>query len=108
MTFDLFNQPAYKSFHNTIGLSDSDLEEAEATCNRQEERIMKIFQGVSKQVDAKMTPIAVHKIYEAAYGETPLTSIRRAMTNLTVQGKLKRGDMKLEKYGKPNYQWELV
>ncbi len=91
-------------FHNTINASGDTLVAHTITCKSQEERILVIFkekQGVA------MTPFYVADLYSKLYKEVPITSIRRAMSNLTEENKLiKLPSMREEKYGKPNFLWK--
>jgi Fe2+ or Zn2+ uptake regulation protein len=89
-------------FHNTINASGDTLVAHTITCKSQEERILAIF----KETHFKMTPFEVLEKYSKLYKEVPITSIRRAMSNLTEENKLlKLPSMKTEKYGKPNFEW---
>jgi hypothetical protein len=105
---DLFSQqlvPDTESFHNTIALEGVELEKAEKGCNHQEERILRIFATHGGQ----MTPFDVCNVFNKMYQPIPITSVRRAITNLTKRGKLHKCDrMKKEIYGKPNYYWKLA
>ena len=54
------------------------------------------------------TPFEVSDYYNRWFDPIPITSIRRAMTNLERAGKLeKTGQMKMERYGKPNHLWKV-
>ncbi len=89
-------------FHNTINASGDTLVAHTITCKSQEERILAIF----KETHKKMTPFEVHHKYSKLYKEVPITSIRRAISNLTEENKLiKLPFMRPEKYGKPNFEW---
>ncbi len=89
-------------FHNTINASGDTLVAHTITCKSQEERILAIF----KEAHFRMTPFEVLEKYKKLYKEVPITSIRRAMSNLTEENKLiKLPCMKIEKYGKPNFEW---
>ena len=58
-----------------------------------------------------MTPFDVEALYSVAYAAVPITSIRRAITNLTTKKKLvkcpKEEGMKEGNYGKLNHYWKL-
>lgn len=89
-------------FHNTINESGEKLIAHEINCKNQEDRILKIF----LDVNLRMTPFDVAEEYKKLYKEIPITSVRRAITNLTEQNKLiKTPYMKEEKLGKPNFTW---
>lgn len=93
-----------ESFHNTVYLEGERLEKAEEQCKSQEDRILRIFAAYGGQ----MTPFDVITLYNRQYAPVPITSIRRAISNLTKDGKLSKCDrMKDEMYGKPNHYWRL-
>lgn len=88
-----------KPFYNTIYLKQTELEKEIKNAKNQEEKIMVIFQQKKE-----LTPSEVWEYLM----EYPLTSIRRAMTNLTDQGRLRKTNtQKVGYYGKPNYVWKL-
>ena len=88
-----------KPFYNTIYLKQTELEKEIKNAKNQEEKIMVIFQQKKE-----LTPSEVWEYLM----EYPLTSIRRAMTNLTDQGRLtKTSIQKIGYYGKPNYVWQI-
>jgi hypothetical protein len=92
-------------FHNSIGLAQDELARAIASAKTQEERIILLFklQGVS------MTPAEMHTHYIKYYPECPITSIRRAMSNLTRQGRLDKTKERVKgKYHFNNYRWRLL
>jgi len=105
---DMFGHPVQddrSAFHNTIGLKGETLAKAARDCVYQEDRVLNIFQMHRKE----MTPFDVEYIYERVYSRIPITSIRRAMSNLTRDGKLIKGDnMKGGIYGKANHTWKLA
>jgi hypothetical protein len=92
------------NFHNTIQLTGKELDEAIMTAKSQEERIYLLMTGKSA-----MTPFEVMDLYNSVFPIVPITSIRRALSNLENQNKLiKTHWSKLEQYGKPNYKWMVV
>ena len=95
-----------KDFFNTTNLSGNALKKEREAAKNQQERILLIF----KQFRKGMTPTRVHFIHNDLfqYNRCPITSIRRAITNLTDAGKLVKTDaQKNGAYGKPNCVWEL-
>lgn len=92
-------------FWNTIGLGGEDLVEARRQVSKQEEIVLDIFTTCGDL----MTPyevwerlVAIGKIY-------PLTSVRRAITNLTKEGMLEKTNHKVKGgYGTLNYCWRLT
>lgn len=92
------------SFHNTIGAAGRDLQEAEFRAGSQEIAILSFF----KSRPARMfTPSEIHKrLFDPI--TTPLTSVRRAITNLTRAGYLLKTDIKTTgPYGMPEHCWYL-
>lgn len=101
-TFKEFNR-VVDEFYNSINLQGADLETAKAKCTRQEYRIFQIF-----KTGNAYTPFEIQEIYQKQYPEIPITSIRRAITNLESRGFLKKTEtMKAERYGKPNHKWVI-
>ena len=99
------------SYFNTTNIRYKALQNEIANAKKQEERILLIF---NKFKDKGMTPYNVLRVYTAFFCQEnaitpPLTSIRRAITNLTNKSMLeKTGKMKDEIYGKPNNIWRLA
>lgn len=92
-------------FHNTIGETGDTLVASNITCETQEQKILDIFR--QKGAGIAMTPFYVQEIYSKLYRAVPITSIRRAITNLTEQNKLIKTDvMRTEFFGKKNFTWK--
>lgn len=92
-----------ESFYNSINLMGVELETAQIKCTRQEYRIFQIFKSGNAY-----TPFEIQEIYQRQFPEVPITSIRRAITNLESKGVLKKTQtMKAERYGKPNHKWVI-
>ena len=90
------------TFHNTIQARDPELSAYEHKAWTQEQLILALFQD---DPIGRYTPFEVRRILGLT---APITSIRRAITNLTNANKLKKTDHKrYERYGKPNFCWEL-
>lgn len=88
------------SFYNTTNESGQQLEIFEQTAKNQEHQIMKIM-----QLYKKLSPSDVWKWYGKSI---PLTSVRRALTNLSKQGKLIKTDEKKKGiYGRDEYVWSV-
>ena len=93
------------SYYNTTNLSGKDLSRSIEQANKQEEIVMAIFRSKNKP----LSPVDVHKVYCTHLPQVPITSIRRAITNLTDQGKLIKTDLTgMGEYGKINYKWKLA
>ena len=92
------------TFFNTISLDGEELERAKENCKSQEERLQLLI-----QVNQQVTPFEAQELYEKHFPKVPITSIRRALTNLTyLKSFAKVGRMKEERYGKPNHKWVRV
>lgn len=92
------------SFFNTIGLTGNKLRKAVEQCQTQNEIILEIF-----RIKKELTPVECHKIFEKSTGtSTPLTSIRRGITQLTSRGNLIKTELKRNGlYGVENYVWRV-
>ena len=92
-----------ESFYNTISETGQTLQESVHQCLKQEDRVLIFFK---KHPGAEFTPFEVQNYL--GMHDSPTTSIRRAMTNLTIANELiKTEHQKTEKYGKKNYLWKL-
>lgn len=91
------------SFHNTIDLFDGPLIDAMTKAVTQEDVILSFFKAYP---DCDFTPPEVLK---ACFNDnTPITSVRRSMTNLTNIRHLEKTDIqRIGLYGTPNYTWRL-
>ena len=91
-------------FYNTINASGQILIEFEAKAESQKEHILALFERNPK---TEFTPFDVCSLFEDK--NWPITSIRRAISDLTDEGHLvKLNVLKDEKYGKPNHVWVLM
>ena len=90
------------TYHNTTGLAGKQLERRIEQAESQEEAVEALFEA---HPDARLTPFEVQDV---ALPNSPITSVRRAITNLTHQGVLRKTDCQKEgPYGDPNYTWTL-
>ena len=94
------------TFYNTIRETPEELVVSIAKAKSQEAKIMKCLNFYeSKYPDLRFSPSMVLSMTEL---KCPLTSIRRAMTNLSNEGKLIKTDKKIEGlYGKQEHLWCL-
>ena len=89
------------SYHNTCGLEDT--REYEAKAQTQEQVIHKWFLDM---FGCEWTPSEVQKHF---LPNAPLTSVRRALTNLTAAGVLVKTDkQRTGPYGRPEGVWRLA
>jgi hypothetical protein len=92
-----------KGFYNTINLSGKELNKATGKAISLQDEVLEYFKS---HPNAKLTPPMVM----TALGKpsVPLTSFRRAMTNLSKAGDLIKTDEKaIGAYGLSNYLWKL-
>lgn len=91
-------------YHNTNKESGATLAQSEAKAKSQEDKVMEFFTAFGDSYH--FTPDAV--LQYGDFPDTPITSIRRAMTNLKKQGKLmKTENMEIGSYGKRVHTWKL-
>lgn len=97
-------------WYNTVNLEDLELLEAVRKCKNQENAVYSFFK---KRPYHCFTPAAVLRFLIVLHPDvvkpgTPVTSIRRAITNLTKAGLLVKTDDKIiEGYGVANHLWRL-
>ena len=90
------------NFYNTTNQSGIELQTSMQNAKNQEQRIMMIM----KHCNEPMTPFDVLMVYNSFFEPVPITSIRRAMTNLTDDNELiKTCQQKAGQYGMKNYCW---
>lgn len=90
------------SHHNTTNLAGSEFERREEKAKSQEVIILRLFQ---QNPTKDFTP---HEVMDRLGLPCPITSVRRAITNLTVAGELIRTEKKrMGNYGMNTYCWRL-
>ena len=91
------------AWFNTTAASPVVADQERRNARTQEGRIEAFFRGLP---DGKA--LAPSQVHGFVGGRSPLTSIRRAITNLTERGVLERTDEKVTgPYGKAEYRWRL-
>lgn len=96
------------TFHNTNDETGQTLENSEIKAAKQESIVYDYFKERPEQI---LTPsdVLIGAFNQKAYHITPLTSVRRAMTNLTNKGYLVKTDtQRMGIYGKLTYCWKLA
>ena len=89
-------------YHDTVPELPENLEKFEAKALKQREKIVSFFK---ENAGHKFTPA---EVYQACYPDSnvPLTSVRRAITNLTNDNVLiKTDEIKKGLYGRNNCKW---
>ena len=91
------------SYYNTNNLTGFDLKEANRKASTQEDRILHFFE---RNRGNRYSPEEIQTYCQMV--THPLTSVRRAITNLTSDGYLRKTkNMKPGVYGKPVHTWEF-
>jgi predicted ArsR family transcriptional regulator len=89
------------TYFNTTGQSGDTLKEYKFKAESQEVRILGHFKRAGKQSPSQ--------VWLALLGIGPLTSVRRAITNLQDAGTLTKTDLQRKgMYGRPEGIWELA
>lgn len=90
-------------FHNSINAKGTSLMNLNVNARSQREIILLIFQKMNRA----LTPSEVLSCFPSP--GTPITSIRRAISNLTRDGYLKRLEIKRNgMYQTPEHYWKLI
>ena len=91
-------------FYNTIHLEGSKLMAAEEKCESQEQRILSVM-----PVGEELTAFEVLDLHISKFGYIKESSVRRALTNLKHDEKIKITDKKVMcKDGSPNHKWVRI
>jgi hypothetical protein len=92
------------NFFNTVNLNGEKLSTAVKNVQTQGDRVYTIM----KRKAIPMTPADVHESYERLYGHCPITSIRRAISDLTRMGYLEKTYFRKPGiYKMDNYTWKV-
>lgn len=96
------------TFHNTTNESGIQLEAFTKKAQTQDEVVLTFFKNYPNH-DFSPSKLYEYLIkYSLIDNATPLTSIRRALTNLTVAGKLTKTNKTVKsRYGRSEYIWQL-
>ncbi len=91
------------NYFNTNNETGERLKKSESKAEKQSEAILKIFHRCKR-----LTASECWKIYDFNR-KTPITSVRRAITNLCADNQLEKTDeMKLGLYGKNEHVYKLI
>ncbi len=95
------------NFYNTINLTGEDLKMENAKAKAQGDLILAIFKANPSRL---FSPSQLHHVFNKRYFlHPPITSIRRALTNLTKDGILEKTDNKIKgEYHLPEHTWKLA
>lgn len=94
------------AFYNTIRQEGDELRRSMQNARTQKDKILVYFE---RRPGMLITPHSVAEFFSLLGYNWPITSVRRAMTDLTTDGHLEKTKMmRAEKLGKPNYCWSLA
>ncbi len=89
-----------ESFYNTTSLKGDELKDATAKAENQEDLILRLFKNKD---DYTLSPSMIMKLTDNVY---PITSVRRAVTNLTNEGVLIKLNTQVSgMYGRAEHLW---
>lgn len=90
------------TYYNTT--HEADTLKYKVKADKQDDQIIEFFR---KHWQGSFTPCDIwSKVFTP---QTPITSVRRSITNLENAGMLKKTEIKRDGlYGRPNYTWRLV
>ncbi len=93
-------------YHNTTNENEAFVKDAKKKCITQEDEVLEIMQELKQATASEVWK----KFGYVRYASTPLTSIRRALSNLCyIEGKLmKSTKKKIGLYGKPECYYTLI
>ena len=92
------------SFHNTTRESKSEVDKLENKASTQEEIILEIFYQNNGEL------LSASEIFDRYFDQTiPITSVRRALSNLYHQGMITKTNHKTNGlYGRPEVLWKNI
>jgi hypothetical protein len=93
-------------YFNTTHQTGQTLIEFSEKAGKQDDIVYSVFK---ERPSNCMTPFEVQEIIEMTGKKYPITSIRRSITTLTENGKLRKSQTaeKCGNYGRPNYTWRF-
>lgn len=104
MQQSLFETPRIISYHNTVPISGPELKEANENASNQEYEVLELFKRLKTA-----TPWQIEARLNAGGKKWPITSVRRSITNLTGQSKLRKtGQKKVGPFGHIENVWEII
>lgn len=100
-----------KSYFNTTNLQDVELDKCEKKAKSQDETILELFKTFdSLSIITPETALKHLQSVDKKWNNVPVTSIRRAFSNLQKNGLIVKSESCLVKgdYGKKVHTWALV
>jgi len=96
------------SYHNTTDVVGQELNKYDLKATNQDDRLLEYFMNAFTRDGSYvlLTPTAALKrVFD---NRIPITSVRRALSNLTRDGKLQKSGKTRGPYGRPEHYWRLV
>jgi len=100
------NQPDLFTFHNSTNLQGAELHTSTAKAQSQKEVI---YEFLKERSGKRYTAILVHAVLKQLGHNMMLTSVRRSLSDLTTEGKIKhhKEHLTVEKYGAKNTSYSI-
>ncbi len=98
------------AYHNSTNVSGKQLDRYEDAALSQEERLLAYFEDV-RTVNGNHILLTPASALELVFtNSVPITSVRRALSNLTRDGKLYKSESPVMsgQYGRPVHYWRLI
>ena len=92
-------------FHNTIGLSDTELREAEESCAQKDFVVLEVFNDNPKDEFIRYDVISILE-KSVRYPVVP-SSVTRSLNTLEGMGYLKKTTKRMGPYDRANWQYKL-
>lgn len=96
------------AFHNTTNEGGSQLQRYQNQALSQERRLLIYFKDDYKYHGSYMLVTPTAALKHVFSNKVPITSVRRALSNLTRDGKLIMTGKAMGPYGRPEHYWRLV
>ena len=96
------------SYHNTTNVSGDQLNRYEDAALSQEELLLAYFEDAYNSGGHYMLLTPTLALMLVFSKKVPITSVRRALSNLTRDGKLRMSGQTKGPYGRPEHYWRLV
>lgn len=92
-------------YHNTTEAVDPQLKQYEQKAKSQEDKILAYFESHLDDYVLLSPTLVLRHIFN---NTVPITSVRRALSNLTRDGFLQMSGKVMGPYGRPEHYWRLV
>ena len=97
-----------QSYFNTTDVSGAELARYQDAALSQEERLLAYFESAYNAGGHYVLLTPTNALILVFSNKVPITSVRRALSNLTRDGKLRTSGQTKGPYGRPEHYWRLV